>query len=79
MPTWVFLALLALEVPAVVALADCYERPLTDFPGGEDDKHGWKVWLWIALATAWIFGVGNIIVLGYHSSIVKRSTPLGRG
>jgi len=78
-PGWVWLAALGLEVPAVVALIDCYERPAIAFEGGDTDKRSWKVWLWVALATAWVAGFGNIIVLGYHNSVVKRSTPLGRG
>jgi len=79
MPGWVYLVLVGLEVPALVALVDWSERPAHMFEGGEADRRAWRTWLIIAAATAWLAGLGNIIVLGYHSNVVRRGTPLGRG
>jgi hypothetical protein len=70
---WIVL-LLGLEFPALLALLDCTNRPDEHFAGGAPDKKGWKRWLLIAVATAWI-GVGDGIVLGYYYAVVRRNTP----
>jgi len=69
---------LALEVPTIVALLDCWNREPGEFVGGADDRRSWLVWLWVAVATSWLF-IGYVVVLGYYYSVVKRQTPLGRG
>lgn len=74
----VFLLILALEFPALIAVADCYNRAPGDFPGGADDRRSWIRWLWVAVATNWLL-VGNAILLGYYWIVIKRRTPLGRG
>ena len=68
------LALLALEVPAILALLDCYNRDPDAFAGGAADRRSWLPWLGVAVATAWLL-VGNGIVLGYYYAVIKRSTP----
>lgn len=72
------LLLLALELPAIVALVDCFQRRPAEFAGGEADRRSWIRWLWVAVGTAWLL-VGNAILLGYYWSVVRRRTPLGRG
>lgn len=74
---WLLL-LVALELPAIVALLDCYHREPAEFAGGADDRRSWIRWLWVAVATSWLL-VGNAILLGYYWGVVKRRTPLGRG
>ena len=68
------LALLALEVPAILALLDCYNREPEHFAGGAEDRRSWLKWLLVGVATAWLL-VGNGIVLGYYYAVIKRSTP----
>ena len=72
------LIMVALELPAGMALLDCYNRRPAEFVGGAADRRSWLGWLVVAVATAWLL-VGNAIVLGYYYSVVKRQTPLGRG
>lgn len=73
---WIFL-LLALELPAVIGLLDCYNRLPAEFDDGDEGRRSW-IRLWVAVATSW-FLVGNAILLGYYYNVVKRRTPLGRG
>lgn len=68
------IALLALEVPAVVALLDCWNRRPDEFEGGADDRRSWLAWLVLGVLTAW-FLVGNGIVLGYYYAVVRRNPP----
>jgi hypothetical protein len=68
------LALLALEVPALLALLDCYNRDPEQFAGGADDRRSWLKWLLVGVATAWLL-IGNGIVLGYYYAVIKRSSP----
>ncbi|HLF99382.1 MAG TPA: hypothetical protein VI916_02850 [Acidimicrobiia bacterium] len=72
-----FLVILALEFPAIMALIDCYHRRPVEFAGGEPDRRSWIRWLWVAIGTCWLL-VGNAIILGYYWAVVKRQTPLGR-
>ncbi len=69
---------LALELPALMAFTDCWNRKPADFPDGERDRRGWLTWLWVAVATSWLL-VGYAIVLSYYYGVVKRRAPLGRG
>lgn len=68
------LALLALEIPALLALLDCYNRPAEQFARGAADRRSWLGWLAVAVATAWLL-VGNGIVLGYYYTVIKRNSP----
>jgi hypothetical protein len=65
---------LGLEFPAALALLDCGNRPPEHFAGGEPDKKGWRRWLLVAVATAWV-GIGMGIVLGYYYAVIRRNTP----
>jgi hypothetical protein len=67
-----FLFVLALEVPAIVALLDCTNRHPDEFAGGEQDRREWQRWLWLGVLTAW-FLVGNAVVLAYYFVVVKGS------
>jgi hypothetical protein len=67
-----FLFVLALEVPAIVALLDCTNRDPDEFAGGEQDRREWQRWLWLGVLTAW-FLVGNAVVLAYYFVVVKGS------
>ena len=68
------LLILALELPAVMALLDCWNRRADEFPEGEADRRAWLQWLLVGVATAW-FLVGNGIVLAYYFVVIKRSSP----
>lgn len=72
------LLVVGLEVPAILALVDCYQRPPDHFEGGVADRASWLRWLWVAFATSWLL-VGYGILLGYHWSVVRRQGPLTRG
>lgn len=63
-----------LELPAVVALLDCINRPEEHFAGGRADQRSWTKWLVVGVTTAMV-GVGYGIVLGYYYSVVRRNTP----
>jgi hypothetical protein len=65
-------AFLVLESVSILALLDCWHRDPSDFAGGASDRGGWLRWLWVAVATSW-FLVGNGIVLGYYSSVIRRN------
>jgi hypothetical protein len=62
-----------LESISILALLDCWHRGPDDFAGGVDDREGWILWLWVAVATSW-FLVGNGIVLGYYFAVIRRNT-----
>jgi hypothetical protein len=70
----VVLVVLALEVPALMALLDCFNRRADEFPGREADRRAWLLWLLVGVATAWIL-VGNGIVLAYYFVVIKRGSP----
>jgi hypothetical protein len=74
----VFLLILALETPALLALLDCTNRNPDDFAGGAEDRRSWLKWLVVGVATAW-FLVGNGIVLGYYYAVIRRNTPMRPG
>lgn len=71
-PLW--LVILGLEVPAIVAMLDCLQRPVDHFAGGADDRAGWIRWLGIAIVLVPIF-VGYGILLGYYYSVIRRNMP----
>jgi hypothetical protein len=67
-----------MEVPVIVALLDCYQRPAEHFAGGAEDRKAWVRWLIVAVPTAPIL-LGYGIVLGYYHSVVRRNSPASRG
>lgn len=67
-----FLFLLALEAPAILALLDCTNRDAEEFAGGARDRREWQGWLLLGVLTAW-FLVGNAAVLAYYFVVVKGS------
>lgn len=71
------LALLALEVPAIVALLDCWNRRAEEFAEGAEDRRSWLGWLIVGVLTAWCL-IGNGIVLAYYYAVVRRNPPSGR-
>lgn len=70
---WV-LVLVGLELPAVLALVDCTNRPPHHFEGGEPDKRSWQRWLLVAAATVPLL-VGFLVVAGYYNTVVRRNSP----
>ncbi|HUQ39306.1 MAG TPA: hypothetical protein VM030_04065 [Acidimicrobiales bacterium] len=70
---WLVL-LFGMELPAAMAFVDCSGRPADDFAGGPDDRRSWRSWLIVAMVTAPLL-VGNLIVLGYYSGVVRRASP----
>lgn len=73
-----FLFLVALELPALVALLDAANRPVDHFEGGADDKRSWVRWNVVGVATAWCL-VGNGVVLAYYHVVVRRNGPMAPG
>ena len=69
---WVLL-LLGLDIPALLALLDCYNRPPEQFAEHESDRRAWLRWLGLALVLSWVL-VGYGIVLGYYYAVVRRNT-----
>lgn len=74
-PWWVLLA--GLELPAVLALADCWNRPPEHFDGEEEGQRGWKRWLIVAVLTVPVL-LGYLVVVGYYQSVVRRQSSTGR-
>lgn len=74
-PIW--LVLLGLELPALMALLDCWQRPEEHFLGGADDRRAWVRWLLVAVVTVPVL-LGYGIVLGYYFAVVRRSSPGAR-
>jgi hypothetical protein len=68
------IVLIGLELPAVLALVDCTNRPAHHFEGGESDKRGWQRWLLVAVLTVPLL-VGFLIIAGYYHVVVRRSSP----
>jgi hypothetical protein len=71
-PLW--LVVLGLEFPVVMALLDCWNRPEDHFAGGAEDRRAWLRWLLVAVPTILVL-VGYGIVLGYYFSVVRRTSP----
>jgi hypothetical protein len=75
-PLW--LLLLGIEFPAMMAILDCSQRSPDHFAGGAEDRIAWLKWLAIAVLTVPIL-LGYGIVLGYYFSVVRRNSPASRG
>lgn len=71
-PFW--LVLIGLEVPAVVAMLDCLQRPADHFEGGAVDRTAWIRWLVVAILLVPVL-LGYGILLGYHFVVIRRNTP----
>jgi hypothetical protein len=71
------LLVLGLEVPALLALLDCSQRPDEHFGGGGADKRAWVRWLVVAVVTVPIL-LGYGIVIGYYHAVVRRNSPASR-
>lgn len=74
-PLW--LVLLGLEFPVIMALLDCWNRPEEHFAGGAPDRAAWLRWLALAVVLAVVL-VGYGIVLGYYYAVVRRSSAGSR-
>lgn len=71
------LILLGLELPAVMALLDCYNRPPSHFLAGAADRRSWLGWLVVGVLLVPIL-VGYGVVIGYYYVVVKRNSPASR-
>ena len=71
------IVLLGLELPALLALADCFGRPPEHFEGGAEDRQGWIRWLVVAVLTVPIL-VGFLLVVGYYHVVIRRNSPFDR-
>ena len=74
-PWW--LLLLGLELPAVLALLDCTNRPPGHFLGGAQDRRSWQGWLIVAVLTVPIL-VGYLVLVGYYYAVIRRNSPASR-
>jgi len=72
-PPWPLL-LLMLELPVLMALLDCWQRPEDQFLEGASDRRAWLRWLAVAVVTIPVL-VGYGIVLGYYYAVVRRNSP----
>ena len=72
-PPWPLLVLM-LEFPVLMALLDCWQRPVDQFAGGADDRTAWLRWLVVAVVTVPVL-LGYGIVLGYYFAVVRRNSP----
>jgi len=71
-PLW--LVLIGLELPAVVALLDCFNRPADHFDGGAQDRTDWLRWLLVGAALVPVL-LGYGILLGYYYVVIRRNQP----
>lgn len=71
------LVLLGLELPVIMALLDCWQRPPEHFAEGAEDRVAWLKWLGVAVVTVPVL-LGYGIVLGYYFSVVRRNSPASR-
>ena len=74
-PLW--LVVLGLEFPVLMALLDCWQRPPDNFLGDAPDRKAWFGWLLIAVVTVPVM-LGYGIVLGYYYAVVRRNSPHAR-
>lgn len=71
-PLWMLL--LFIELPAIVAMLDCLQRPSEHFEGGAADRIGWIKWLVVAIVLVPVL-LGYGILLGYYSAVIRRNMP----
>ena len=71
-PLW--LVILGLELPAIVAMSDCLNRPADHFEGGADDRTAWIRWLVVAILLVPVL-LGYGILLGYYYVVIRRNVP----
>ena len=71
-PLW--LVLLGLEFPAIVAMLDCVQRPGDHFEGGDPDRVAWIRWLVVAMVLVPVL-LGYGILLGYYYVVIRRNMP----
>lgn len=76
-PPWPLLVLM-LEFPVIMALLDCWQRPVDHFTEGAADRTAWLRWLVVAVATVPVL-LGYGIVLGYYYAVVRRNSPASPG
>jgi hypothetical protein len=72
-----YLVVIGLEFPVVMALLDCWQRPPDHFLDGAEDRRAWLRWLLVAVVTVPIL-LGYGIVLGYYFAVVRRNSPAAR-
>jgi hypothetical protein len=72
-----YLVVIGLEFPVVMALLDCWQRPPDHFADGAEDRTAWLRWLVVAVVTVPIM-LGYGIVLGYYFAVVRRNSPAAR-
>jgi len=74
-PLW--LVVIGLEFPVIMALLDCWQRPPEHFLQGAEDRVAWLRWLAVAVITVPVL-LGYGIVLGYYFAVVRRNSPAAR-
>jgi hypothetical protein len=72
-PPWPLLVLL-LEFPVLMAVLDCWQRPVDHFAEGAQDRLAWLRWLAVAVITVPVL-LGYGIVLGYYFAVIRRNSP----
>ena len=73
-PLWI--VLIGLEFPAIVAMLDCLQRPEEHFEGGAPDRKAWIRWLIVAIVLVPVL-IGYGILLGYYYVVIRRNMPGG--
>ena len=71
------LVVIGLEFPVLLAILDCFNRPIDHFAQGASDRRGWLGWLVVAVVTVPVL-VGYGILIGYYYAVVRRNTPASR-
>lgn len=73
-PLW--LVLIGLEFPAIIAMLDCLQRPADHFEQGAEDRTAWIRWLAVAIVLVPVL-LGYGILLGYYFVVIRRNMPGG--
>ena len=71
-PLW--LVIIGLEFPAIIAMLDCVQRPADHFEGGSADRTAWIRWLIVAILLVPVL-LGYGILLGYYFTVIRRNMP----
>ena len=71
-PLW--LVIIGLEFPAMIAMLDCVQRPADHFEGGAEDRTAWIRWLVVAILLVPVL-IGYGILLGYYFTVIRRNRP----